>query len=366
MILEVLAAAAIWMKLLGNLSERTYYQYSMSGLIIGLFLSFFLFLWKRIEKSVFAVWMGILILGVLNNAVVGQIQLPRLLIILLTYFPIAATLVVVEKPCISLWWGMYLSTNLFIMYQYLKGNGTQLFYAESNNIVSVYLVIFLFTLILAHSKTGKQVPFWTCIVFCAECILAVGRGGIICALFYAFFYYIYREYLLKGKRINAHIWKIVGMGIPFLVLMAFAWNTEYIINTFFSRFVSGVEFIQGSSRLEMIIQYLSVLPKSMTNFFLGINTRELSSLAAHFSGNVHNSYMMTHAAFGLIGILCTFTSALKSMAVSIRTRNYEVAIILATFFLRAISDNIFPYSLGTIIPLFCIISTAKRKKNVII
>ena len=76
-----------------------------------------------------------------------------------------------------------------------------------------------------------------------------------------------------------------------------------------------------------------------------------------WDGNIHNSYLMTHASYGLIGATVLAFGIAACIVMLLRSGHTELGIFLIAFTVRSLIDTLFQAKPGDVTAWYCIIYT---------
>ena len=356
---ELLCAFIMLASLFGNLNPRM----GFAGNCIGLFLAAVVLLdcvrKYKIRMIVWILFAGSLILGVYNVMFVGQHAFQKYVITGVTFFTVGLYFNVAKTLNYRLWRGVFVLTMAFIMFNWFRSpDAYLLFYQLGRNYVSVFLFVYLMPMVAAAEKNQIRISivYYVLILFCT--ISAVGRGGIVCAMGLLTAVAVYR-FLIDGKlTVRQRFLNISLCGVMAamggVVLMRY-WNR--IAGRFLSRFVQD-NTGSDNSRLQILTEYIKSVD-SWPKLLLGSNSKKIPFLT-QWIGNVHNSYLMTHAAYGLIGTVVLITGLAACVVLLFRNGQIELGILIAVIAARGAIDTIFMDKAGDAVAWFCIIYSFER------
>ena len=217
----------------------------------------------------------------------------------------------------------FLHILIYIIYFAVYQTFNHMYNLASENMVSVYLLLFLYLYYRECKYTGKQIS-----------VVMVGLSLILC--------------YCGGSRTGVAIMLIAFCGICFIKLM----NTKggFII-TFFLGIIAMVgvaivglfaysfwiEVIQDAPRMYIWNQYLSNID-SMWNFIWGVPFY-LSSAFEAYAYNLHNTFMNIHARFGLIPLIVILIIILYAISDCIKKKNWWRFLFIICYVFRSMTDN---------------------------
>ena len=363
---ELLAMAVLFCAVFSNISEAVGYYLSRLSCVLGALLLLLCLIYNRISiRSKVAILFGCF-LAIINVIFVGTLSFSVIIVILSVYVPLALFFVLEDSYSVRAWYCFILVMGITILSIMLTNpNPYKLFYNSSRNYVSIYLTLFVFFLSVINVKAGKSMPVWMIVFYFVVCILAVGRGGILASGVYVIGTCIIRSGFSLKLNTKAAKKVLFALLLLLILLILIRTNYEYIANKFFSRFVDVNKAGSDSERLILLRTYLSAISPqhSLKNFIFGVNTYYLSPLLASFGGNIHNSFFMVHAGFGIIGVLVIFISIAWVIISNIRLKRYELALIVFVMGIRSLTDYVFPGIIGDIYCWYCILSLCNRSNK---
>lgn len=347
---DICASLIAILAVLENIARPAHYICAGLQLLLAFEIMCYLVLNSKIVLGDVLLVGGVMITGAANMMLIGQMDLPKLLKVL-SHFPAAVYLadqsIRRNTDCwkmtgkfifffILVWWGLF-------------GKGEMLFHSASRNYVSIFLILALF-LVAAGSCTDTSMqiqPYYYWLLLLAS-VLAVGRNGIICALFVNAVYYLYVFFLKQDRTYqNRFIFCMTGLGV-LAVLMCYGFiKSDFIVQKYFSRFVDGTQVGSNIIRKSILRDYWESL-HNPRNLFLGVDAAGLSDFLKDANGNLHCSYFMVQAAFGIIPFLVFLALMIRTEYLLFLEKKTELLILLTAFLLRVLTDTAFPNHLGDI------------------
>ena len=351
---ELLCAIIMLAALFGHLNPRL----GLLGNCIGLFLAMVIIVdcvrKYRLRLIVWILFAGSLILGVYNVMFVGQHAFQKYVIAGVIFFAVGLYFNVAETLNYWLWRNVFLLTTAFIMFNWFRSpDAYTLFYQLSRNYVSVFLFVYLMPMLAAAEKNQIRIGigYYILIVLCT--ISAVGRGGIVCAMALLAAVAIYRLLIdgrltVRQKFVNISLCAL--MAAAGCVVLSRYWDR--IARRLLSRFVQD-NTASDNARLRILTSYIDSVD-SWSKVLLGSNSKEIPYLT-QWLGNVHNSYLMTHAAYGLIGAAVLMVGMIACVILLIKSGRVELGILIAVIAARGAIDTIFVAKPADAVAWFCMI-----------
>ena len=335
---ELLCAVIMLAALFGNLSPKM----GLLGNCIGLFFAAIVMLdcvkEKRIRLIVWILFAGSLVLGVYNVMFVGQHAFQKYVITGVTFFAVGLYFNVVETLDYRLWRFVFVVSMAFIMFNWLRSpDGYMLFYQQGRNYVSIFLLVYLMPMVAAAEK--NRITIWIgyyVLIVCRKGRHRVrdgtsGGGGRLPAPD--------RREIVGAAEVPEHF-AVRGDGrggrncsVPVLGPHC----GEVFVTVRAGQHGFGQLPAQNPDRLH--------------------RQRRLVAYLAQWLGNIHNSYLMTHAAYGLIGAAVLIVGLVASVVLLIRSGRIELGILIAVIAARGAIDTIFMAKPGDAVAWFCMIYT---------
>lgn len=353
-----MALCMVIFSVLQNVSQDAgqYLLYVKVGL--GVFLWMLLILFYQIDLKYLLFIFAVFFWGLLCTWGGSALTIKENVVIIATYVPTALYFVLEKHFHIRLWEALYVVLCGFLLIMYFLNDIPELvFYETSRNYISVYLVLLLLLLTIQAEKLNQKVPLWWGLLFFAASIVAIGRAGIIVSGIYLLGQLMIRY--IQTKSCTRREWiKVLLLSLGVVLIVAFVIYYDMIMNRFFSRFLDSASSGSDSQRMKIYSTYLKTWTGAdgWKHFLFGKNPQQLSSLLKSLKGNLHSSYLMLHARFGIMGVTGLFAGLAFSLALCRKERRWSLMLILCMVALRAITDYAFPYFLGDIFCWYCIFS----------
>jgi len=253
------------------------------------------------------------------------------------------------------WMILYLISTVFLVFRMITvPDHYTILYSHSRNYISVFQLFLLFLMAIIAYKNETRLPNWVYYFSAIVCVVAVGRGGILASFLILGLHII--EDLREEKRYNKKVSKLVILLVCVAVLFViFALFHECLIEKLFPRFSnSGIladsADIARNKRILMWGTYINQCLHSLKLFLLGTDTSPIV-LQIHYKVdfNIHNSYLMTHAFYGIAGFIIVIVYSIKFVKMLIKSQGTEIVIIFIGYMFRAIFDHCFPGKLSAIV-----------------
>ena len=359
---EVLCAIIMLSGLLGKLSAGMGLICNCIGLALAAVLLLNCFIYRRISLDVYALFFGGFLLATLNILFVGQLQLQKYAIILIIYFAAGLYLSMAETLNYNLWRIVFFVAVAVVMYNWMTtADEYHLFYGTSRNFVSVFLLIFLIPLVYAAYLNNRKISalYYVLIFVCS--VSAIGRSGIAFTGLLLGAIYIYRVFMNPKVSVRTKYLHFSLLCVALIVFLAMQTTVmSALVQKLFSRFIE-MSNLQEEPRIKILSSYLESVD-AWWKVLLGSNSRKIVYLQK-WNGNIHNSYMLTHATFGLIGMIALVVGVISAICMLIKDGKTELGIVLSIFAMRCLVDSIFYAQLGDAIAWFCMLYALPRLRG---
>ncbi len=347
-LIEIVAFITVWLVFMKDaISEQIHTLLTTSGVIVGTLLFVLCTVNYKIPKKVYYVWFIFALLGAFNILLVGALTPVNYIPMLFFYFPIAIYFYYSQDDNYKLWEINYYIYAAYLIYRMLNAvDGYYMFYATSRNMLSMLLLIWLSILYMVFAKAGRILPLRCIIIFFIGCFVATGRGGIISGVVLLSTFWLINTQDTGRKKSwkGLTIWLLlVAVSCVFIIYVVQHFNA--IFEKYLFRFTDEVSVRSSNARLTMWKLYLSQL-KDPYVLFLGGNTYKILPPSAN--GNLHNSFLMVHAKFGLLGFVYVCYSFIVALFQAIKVRDFRMLALIIVFAVRSLTDQVFPAKVGDI------------------
>lgn len=302
--------------------------------------------------------LALLIIALFNMAFIGNVTIPFIFKFFLVDQSIALFFIGSKKLSKSIWYTLGIIIYVVVWYCMINSiDGYQLFSETSRNYASIYSLFVLFFIGVLHYKDNTEIPSLFIFHNLLLSIYCVGRGGIVSAAILLFLFYIMR---IKSKEKFTKKIKIIGVLLIISAIVIYYMYSkgllEVVWEKYLWRFHDNRAIGSNLERMAMIKMYVNKTLENIFYLLFGTDVSDLS-LIINQNGNIHNSYLMLHKAFGLLGsaiLLFEDSVCIKNIW---SKRKYEfVSIILAIMF-RSFFDSCFPYHLFNVPFMFLAIGS---------
>lgn len=279
-----------------------------------------------------------IISGLINIFFIGNLNIIRLLVLVIAFFITLLLLHPEIKASLLLSVYAIFSAFVFVMIV-VKGLGNPIFEYVSNNYVSVYL---LAPLVIYYTKTeceGKDIRLLPAMIYWVLCGLATSRMGLFTASLLLAMLVIYRERMKYGKiggRMIVFVIILITVPIALLALpyIASRYNDLYIVNRFLEMGMTS------SARNRMWGEYLELLGNKKYLLF-GAPTELVYWSNRFYEGDLHNSYLIVHSNIGIAGFIGMIVLLVRSYLFGIKYKRKIYLITMSAFCIRALTDHVF-------------------------
>jgi hypothetical protein len=229
----------------------------------------------------------------------------------------------------------YFSCVLLMAIISRAGNVNVITFAASRNTISIITLLFLSIYLITCYKNEVNVTIFPVIIGTIVVIFAIGRSGIITFALLSILFLIFEFQGRKSKIRN--VFKILIVLCLIILLMAIAF---YIFKDYFILTINNFKVRQlDSLRTFIWSDYLSKTFTSTKYLLFGSPINGTLYLDM-YSKNLHNSFFMLHAKYGLIMLLIVLFLIYKSLKYFYTTKNY----LLLSIFLISIYRMNFDYT----------------------
>lgn len=229
-------------------------------------------------------------------------------------------------------------------------------YSTSRNGISSQMLFVMLLIYLCRDKE-KKVIYLPAILNVIISVWALGRAGVLTAVFFLIGIIVYGIVKEGWKEIWRRLIGNIAILVIFLALLSVVFPTneslrpedrsemsmeellaqdqdgEISEETFLSRFAS---YGFKSIRFSIWLEYLDGAVKSTSNFLFGVDCSKGKLLS--YYRQPHNSYLELHAKFGLFGFITVMIMVLITFIRLCRNKEGLLMLLLLTCGLRAMLD----------------------------
>ena len=199
----------------------------------------------------------------------------------------------------------------------------------SRNMISEYALLLLCLVFLSSGAQKKGISPLYPIVFAVLCFAAVGRSGIatsvLCIIVFLFFDFSKGKAKIRGYIVAPLSAAVFGV----ICYLIYKFMPEIINMAFLNIETRGLE----SQRHQLWLDYLSKISENFMDFLLGA---EISGtyLLDHYKENLHNSFLMLHAKYGLVMFISVIFMIGNAIRLGIKTKNIHLLLVIALILFR--------------------------------
>ena len=223
----------------------------------------------------------------------------------------------------------YFVVFLLIVKITLLGGVDNLNTASSRNSIGIMVLIYFAIYSISSYKCGKEMTIFTVLFGFVVNVMAIGRSGI---LTFALLVVLFLSFRFDGERyklrnpINTFIVVFIGL----IVL----WVSYKLLENYFLEMIlnfqnRGLE----STRIFIWSDYLTKTISSVKYLLFGTPINGTYWLDM-FNNNLHNSFFMLHAKYGLFPFIITLILIIRSFFYFIKTKNVLYFIVLFAIMFR--------------------------------
>lgn len=259
----------------------------------------------------------------------------------------------------KIFWGVAYIFLLVVLVFMFQGNAASEFLkVGSENNISAYTIFFVLLGYLAEDN-NKGMRYIPAFLTLAISLWTGSRAGILSAGVLIGCIFINNLFVVKKRRFSTFI------KISFFVF-AGLWAANHFFGDYMLQFFEKINRYGNTSvRTEIWLEYIRGVFGSFGNFLFGVNmTGANYPLLNYYSGNIHNSFLMVHAKYGIIGALTVFMFMGRSTWKALRCKNALLVIVILVASVRMFFDWIaFPGLYDVIFWLLVIYAIDKGNKN---
>jgi len=230
-------------------------------------------------------------------------------------------------------------------------------HGSANNISILCIYCMFLYYISLKDDQNKLLPYIPILIVAFLSLWTANRSGILtCGIFFLFVFNINNK--LSSKKHNR--WKNTFVILALIVLVVY-----FFIN-FYAQFDVAMESKmerQGMSSARSILwaEYIKGTFDSLGNLFLGVPGNKYLFLS-YYNGNPHNSFLVAHSKFGLVGFLVILYVIFKTGSISVKRKEWVITATLILVVSRSFFDwTAFPGLYDVMFWYFLFYITQSRK-----
>lgn len=293
------------------------------------------------------------------------------LISILFYLPLANILISQEYDIRRIFKFSTILLSVLVILFLFDRNFYEILVETSRNSLSFYGVMLTCPIIFNYYKnnvdktnddiTINNVFIMSVLVFIIS-VFSIGRGGILASSFFLVGTCIILLTRRRGKSTWEKIKKVLIIILMSSVIVGLVVSPDYY-NLLFSRFVERQSIdILNEPRMIMINQYMQSL-----NYFEQIVfgfDRNLCSMIYAYGGNPHNSFILVHSNYGLIGLLFVILLFLRGIFNGLKRGKYLFSILLITIIIRSFADSFFGNGFADVIIYALFLANSGKRSHI--
>lgn len=220
------------------------------------------------------------------------------------------------------------STTIFLIILFSDGIN-QVSLTSSRNTISITLLLYFSLYVISADKSNQKVNISYIVIGLIISVLSIGRSGILTfsILLILFLLFDYKN----GKYIKKNFFKVFMSASIIFVFLFFIYNSfgYYFQDTITNFKNNGLE----SVRTLIWSDYIQLLQQNSKFIFLGAPI-EGTYLLDIFNENLHNSFLMLHAKYGLLMLLCVIGLTLYSLLYYLFEKKIALILIFIAILFR--------------------------------
>ena len=292
---------------------------------------------RKVRKNILQIAGAVSCLMIFNHFMVANYGLTMIFFELFINLGIAS-LLIVNKVNRKLYFILFVLFSIFCLIL-IYGSNAQIMLRASRNYISIFLCILLLPYYSTFQNSNTERPSIIPVVVCLiVCIMSFGRGGILMAVMLLSFYGVIS--FSKSASKSQIVLSILVICIGYYLFS----YTNYLDDYFYRFDLMGTT---DESREEIWTDYFSNIEKDQFYFYFGFPLAHSSTISKYLN-NLHNTYLMTHAYMGLLGLLFIYGGVLKGMFFLYKRKQWDLLSLLCVFIFRSFTDWTFPLQIGGI------------------
>lgn len=239
--------------------------------------------------------------------------------------------------------------GLFIIFKIMECGGVDYIGSRgSRNGISVDIITYLTLYMITAYQEKKSVNVWTILFVMAVCFLGIGRSGIVISILLVGLFIVFKfKNGISSVRSFLLVPAITVLVICIAVIL-YEYFSEYI-NLAIGNFK---EKGMRSTRLIIWGDYIRKTFSSPENILFGSRISGTRYLDI-YNTNLHNSFLMLHCKYGLLGIGTVIIMMVRTIRKLFRDKEYYLLVPLIAVFIRMNLDYTdFNSSMDTVLIFF--------------
>lgn len=213
---------------------------------------------------------------------------------------------------------IYFTTATILIFQImLSGSASNLETVASRNTISVFILITFSIYAISSYSNNKKITVIPVIIGIIVTVMAVGRSGILSLALLLIFFIIF-EFDGMHHRIRLSYKTLIQIIFALIIII----YSGGVMEKFMSDMLLNFEQ-RGLESVRTIIwsDYISKTLNSLKYIVFGAPI-EGTPVLNRFSSNLHNSFLMLHAKYGMVMVITLVIYVIKSLINFIKVKNY--------------------------------------------
>ncbi len=268
---------------------------------------------------------------------------------------------------------VYIVGGVFAVYMIIGVPVQNVIYGGSENNISAICILSLIIYYLSYHRKrlyfksdrtkSDKLSYYPILFIGIIVVWSTSRAGLLSVIVLAF-----GVYWINKKTISVTNIIILCLICAVVFVVLFVFDSFSFTNNIKEKYE---KFGMQSSRIEIWTEYLSGLFLNVRNFIFGVNYASGNfPILIHYKGNIHNSFFILHAKYGLIPFLLFTGLLLRTAIVSFKKGDRLILITLVAILLRVSLDWVaFPGAFDMLIfyyifknPVKGVVAYYKRKR----
>lgn len=257
----------------------------------------------------------------------------------------------------KVFWGVAYSVILFILFFMFQGHAAdELLKMGSENNISAYIIFFVLLGYLSEKKDNKAMRYIPAFLILAISLWTGSRSGVLSTVVLIGCIFLHTLLVVRKGKLGT-LFKI-----GFLVFVGI-WAVNHFFGDYMVSFFEKMDRYGNTSiRTEIWLEYMNGVFDNLGNFLFGVNMFDgKSPLLKYYDGNTHNSFLMLHEKFGIVGVLIGCIFMIKSILRAKSNKNIVLIIVALVASVRMFFDWIaFPGLYDVIFWIFALYAIDRR------
>jgi len=206
---------------------------------------------------------------------------------------------------------------------------------NSANYVSVLLIFCVCVYYVALKQfTIKEFSYIPLLVLMFLSAWAANRSGIMCmGVAIPMVVVINRKLSAKSHHQLRFVLTLIVFTVGIVLL------SNYLVDYVSSLTAKRESVGMASQRSYIWREYVNGSFDNIGNLVFGVPTKlPQYTFLSHYAGNPHNSFLMLHAKFGILGFLTVLVFVIKTISISLKRKDYLILVITILIVVRSFFD----------------------------